>query len=47
MDTLQERDVIEECADGRPRRRREYSLAYKRKLVAMVNRPGFAGGSIS
>ena len=37
---MQERDVIEECADGRPRRRREYSLAYKRKLVAMAMEPG-------
>ena len=44
---MQERDVIEECADGRPRRRREYSLAYKRKLVGMAMEPGASVSQIA
>jgi transposase len=43
MDTMQG-DVIEVRADGRQRARREYSEAYKRRLVALTQA---AGASVS
>jgi transposase len=43
MDTMQG-DVIEVRADGEPRTRREYSQAYKRRLVALTQA---AGASVS
>ncbi len=35
-----ERDVIDVRADGQPRRRREYSEAFKRRVVALSLEPG-------
>ncbi len=35
-----ERDVIDTRADGQPRRRREYSDAFKRRVVALSLEPG-------
>lgn len=35
-----ERDVIDVRADGRPRRRREYTETFKRRVVALSLEPG-------
>jgi transposase len=39
MDTM-EREVIDTRADGQPRRRREYSDGFKRRVVALSLEPG-------
>ena len=37
---MMDRDVIDVRADGQPRRRREYSEAFKRRVVALSLEPG-------
>ena len=42
-----ERDIIEVRVDGRARKRREYSAAFKRRLVALSLEPGASVSQIA
>jgi transposase len=46
MDTM-ERDVIDVRADGSARRRREYSDAFKRRVVALAREPGISVSEVA